>query len=873
MILSLNTLKFKYPWRSYQEKFLTNFKIHVADNHLHVIAPPGSGKTLLGIEILRQIGKKTLVLAPTLTIRNQWENRLKEFFTCDIPFSAISFDIAKPADITFSTYQGLYAFFKRLENTEEYIAFFQKNGIETLVLDEAHHLKNAWWQSLYILKETKNLTIVSLTATPPFDSDLAEIDRYFKLCGEIDDEIPVPELVKEGDLCPHQDFIHFSTPDELTINRIYDFRKKVANLVSELQSDLEFIAFIKTHPFIANTSDNLEKIYQNPTYFSSLLIFLNASDVSISYKQLKILGFSKSDIVNFPEFNNNWAETLLNHLIFTDFETLINNKVFLASFEEDLKRLGVLKTKRVNLIGDDAFYQMLSTSFSKLESIVEIITETLEEQGDKIRAVILTDYIRKEFLDTEESEINTIDKIGVVPIFKRVKQISNNKKQIGILSGSLIVLPTTIVENLVLELGVHVVKSAALKSDTNYSIVLPNQLLTQKITDLFQEGKINILIGTKSFLGEGWDAPAINTLILASFVGSFVSSNQMRGRAIRSQKSNPNKTAVIWHLACIDSTAEDGGKDYETLTRRFDAFMGTSYYEPFYIENGLDRLQIESLSDIKELKERNKTSLAASKNSIEISRQWNLAIGTGTSLTRELKKKYQGKYPKEKQRSLYIRDLTLFAFLELLTALALFFPEFLLKNFQIFLTKGVYYLVYLLLISLFFGFGVKIIKLIKSYLYLGSIHVYMKKMGNVVLETLYDLKYFSDISRMHVVTTTNKSGMINWVLDGATNFESSLFINTLEELVIPIDNPRYLLKKGSWWRSSIGLEEYFAVPSNFSDKKERAACFLVNWKKHLGSAEVIYTRRLEGRKILLKARLLYLKGTGDTTTKKAMLWR
>ncbi len=44
-------LKFCYNWRTYQEKFLSQFESHIHDNHLHVIAPPGSGKTILGLEI------------------------------------------------------------------------------------------------------------------------------------------------------------------------------------------------------------------------------------------------------------------------------------------------------------------------------------------------------------------------------------------------------------------------------------------------------------------------------------------------------------------------------------------------------------------------------------------------------------------------------------------------------------------------------------------------------------------------------------------------------------------------------------------------------------------------------------------------------
>lgn len=65
--------------------------------------------------------------------------------------------------------------------------------------------------------------------------------------------------------------------------------------------------------------------------------------------------------------------------------------------------------------------------------------------------------------------------------------------------------------------------------------------LTGAVTDIFSKGYMQVLIGTKSLLGEGWDSPCINSLILASFVGSFMLSNQMRGRAIRVMKEHPEK--------------------------------------------------------------------------------------------------------------------------------------------------------------------------------------------------------------------------------------------------------------------------------------------------------------------------------------------
>ena len=46
-----------------------------------------------------------------------------------------------------------------------------------------------------------DVLVISLTATPPYDATPAQWERYCKVCGPVDEEISVPELVKEGSLC------------------------------------------------------------------------------------------------------------------------------------------------------------------------------------------------------------------------------------------------------------------------------------------------------------------------------------------------------------------------------------------------------------------------------------------------------------------------------------------------------------------------------------------------------------------------------------------------------------------------------------------------------------------------------------------------
>ncbi|MBD1259921.1 DEAD/DEAH box helicase family protein [Maribacter polysiphoniae] len=877
MVASFQSLKFRFPWRRYQGLFLRNLSTHMADNHLHVIAPPGSGKTLLGLEILRQIGNRTLVLAPTLTIRNQWEERLQQYFTENGDFGNVSFAMDKPSDITLSTYQGLHAFYKRMASESEFLGFFNKQGIKTIVLDEAHHLKNEWWKCLFALKQDQELKVVALTATPPFDSSQAEVKRYFDLCGEVDDEIAIPNLVKEGDLCPHQDFVHFSLPDQLTIDFIVAFRLKVAEMVQGLKTDTWLIDRLMNHRFYVNTGDSLPEIYQQPSFFSALLIFLHAIGVEIPRQKLKVLGFERKDSIEFPAFTNDWAAILLNYILFEERNHETAKDEGLKALEKRLRKIGVLKTHRVDLIGNESFYRTLSNSPGKLNSIVQIVAAAEVEMGAHLRAVVLTDYIRKEYLETADDSVSEISKLGVLPIFHRLRIALHDPSSMAVLTGSLVIVSKVVFKIICDTLGGSNFTHKPIAPDLDFVAIKAKNKVSETlvgiITDLFQKGRVRTLIGTKSLLGEGWDAPAINTLVLASSVGSFVTSNQMRGRAIRSYAPNPDKTAVIWHLICLDPSDEEGGKDLETLNRRFTAFMGISNSKPLRITNGMDRLDlvIPKVGDEVEKTNRMSTDLARNRNNIR--ENWQKAIGSGTGLVKELKSFYKGGNSYQVQKRLHYRDMVLFGFLELSIALGYFVPEFILKHLNILLHGGWMKFIYTLISALLFGFGVKAFKVFKLYINHGRLHKDVQKMGWAVLYTMNELGFLtSNMADLEIVVSLDGRGTVSCVPKGMSTYESTIFINALEQVIAPIENPRYLLLRGDWLRRFMGVQRYLVVPERFGENKQHAALFLKHWKRTVGNAKLLYTRHLQGRKALLKARMFHMSNAQGEKTKKSVIW-
>ena len=122
---------FQGNWRTYQSRLLDRLDLCLEDMRLHVVAAPGSGKTVFGLEAIRRINRSTLVLAPTITIRNQWAERLVQYF---LPQGSpkpdwVSTNIRRPELLTIATYQALHALCAGgLEETEDACAEEETNS-------------------------------------------------------------------------------------------------------------------------------------------------------------------------------------------------------------------------------------------------------------------------------------------------------------------------------------------------------------------------------------------------------------------------------------------------------------------------------------------------------------------------------------------------------------------------------------------------------------------------------------------------------------------------------------------------------------------------------------------------------------------------
>ena len=865
-------LKFNGTWRNYQKQVLDNFQEYQADGHVHLVAAPGSGKTTIGIELIARFDKPALVLVPTVTIREQWVDRIRQAFLEDEDqvTSLVSQNLKDMKQITIATYQAFHSAMQQVQSqedngeVEDFVGFdllarLKERGVETLCLDECHHLRNEWWKSLEdFRKNYPQLQVISLTATPPYDSEPELWDRYLQMCGEIDQEITVPELVKEDTLCPHQDFVYICFPTKEEDKRLEEFEDTKWQYVSQLVVDPDFQELIRSSKVLKGEI-SADMLLEDPKYLSALLIYLQAQKLEIPKYLRDLLGAE-----GLPALNYYWLEVLLQGLLYQTPDWYEDPQETKKKIEAELKSRGLIEKRQVFLVKSKANDQILNQSLGKLSGIADIFATEYASLGKDLRQLVLADYIRKDFANYLGDDQAAITQLGVLPYFESIRRSAQKQGisvPLAVLSGSVVIVPTSVRKELQALLPTVTLTFSAigqLDPDAYLQVGFPSTCkgMVGAVTELFQRGAIQVLIGTKSLLGEGWDAPCVNSLILGSFVGSFMLSNQMRGRAIRIWPGHPDKTSNIWHLVAIkpyknpvfskeDQEEQDLNpyQDLQTLARRMDHFLGLSYKEDT-IETGLDRLNFPEFPfKKKKLEDYNEKIMELSKDRASLRKKWQEALVVADKL------EIVNEVATDRKQ---IPLLTLvdaekwvrYSFLLIAVNLLLY----------LFKTNGIR-LAWLTAISL-----VLLTIALVRYFFYKSPYVRLRQVGEGIRNAMLKMGHLSDDQSRVQVEEDKDSYCIFAYLKGGSMRDKELFSQTLGEFFAPVDNQRYLLVAK---KAPAGQSKYFVVPSLFEKRKEEAQLFLDAVAPQLGDYQLVYTRNEAGRKILLEARLESLANKND----------
>lgn len=99
----MNGLEFRGRFRAYQRTVIDAAEAHSEDGRVHIVAPPGAGKTVIGVELARFFGRPAVVFTPTTTIQQQWIETVAMF--SDDPGAVVADDPEALSSLNVFTYQ------------------------------------------------------------------------------------------------------------------------------------------------------------------------------------------------------------------------------------------------------------------------------------------------------------------------------------------------------------------------------------------------------------------------------------------------------------------------------------------------------------------------------------------------------------------------------------------------------------------------------------------------------------------------------------------------------------------------------------------------------------------------------------------------
>jgi hypothetical protein len=337
----------------------------------------------------------------------------------------------------------------------------------------------------------------------------------------------------------------------------------------------------------------------------------------------------------------------------------------------------------------------------------------------------------------------------------------------------------------------------------------------------------------------------------------------MRGRAIRTYKLNPNKTANIWHLVTLEpeyifeenvvkkialKMQEDkkhiNSCDYNTLCRRFDCFVGPNY-ETDEIESGIERITyIKDPYTKNHIEEINNMMFKRSKQRDKLSNTWNDSIVVSSKIIIENKVPKECKVPTFTYVNIF--GLILAASIQSGFAAGLGSLSRLTANPN---TNLLIVILVIIIMGLLLYFMGKIIAFIVKN---SSPKKSIQGLSKAVLNTLKDIDLIHDGARLNIMSD-DLDLSISVSIKNATIHEQNIFNESIKELLSPIENPRYIIIK----KNTIGKYNFkysFACPTIIAKGDHGPEILNNHLKNIMGNMEAKYVYYDFGRKLILQCK-------------------
>ena len=553
--------------RPHQQGALAAFAAHRDRERFHFVMPPGSGKTLLGSLIGQKVGRPILVLVPNTAIQGQW------LALWEAAGAQVGSDRDLAADVTVLTYQALATFDDEAQgaasarlhpNARATIARLRARPF-TLILDEAHHLAAVWGQVLVDVLDEASAVTVALTATPRQALNAAEAAQVEELFGPVLYAVSTPALVRDAVLAPYRELPWFVTPTPGE----QEYLTRSAQRWQELLTAVMEPEFGPTGllPYVDVAWVRHDQV--SWSYIEKHHGDLARAVLRMCHNGLCSLpdGARVRDEHRVPMQVEDWVAVL------SDYGRRVLAEPEQPGWERlraGLRSVGWTLTIRGARKGQSALDRVLSRTAAKAVAAGFLVGQEALIRGDDLRAIVLTDFENAQAAPPADIRSVLAATAGSAWEALAGVQAANTELRVVLMTGAAVGGLPQVLASLAapgLEVEERADGWAQLVGTWGPREWVPH------VTAAFQSGDVDVLVGTRGLLGEGWDAPAANVLIDLTAATTSTAVVQVRGRAIRRDPVRPDKVAHIWSVTAVADEHPRGDLDYRRLVAKHRGYL------------------------------------------------------------------------------------------------------------------------------------------------------------------------------------------------------------------------------------------------------------------------------------------------------------
>ena len=619
------------PFRRYQALALdaVDRLVERGESRAYVVMPPGAGKTVLGLEVARRLGRRTLVLTPNTAVQGQWLQQWEQFGgpqskSQSHPQPASGGRLLK-AGLTVLTYQALSVWDRTPDDEDEaddtspgiaerrrvavrdpdghdLLALMHPRGRElvdtasrlgpwTLVLDECHHLLETWGALVRALARAlgDDTWVLGLTATPAVELTARQGALHDELFSDCGFWVPMPAVVKEGELAPFQELIYLTAPSPEEDTWIMADRTRFADLqldlVSERSGSLPFLDWLwrRLHDrrgAEAGAQLSWRELEQaDPEVASAGLRLVHAGLLALPsgarlQEQHRVMAGAADWAVLLGAYAN---EHLAGSLAAADV-------ALLRAVREVLPSLGFVLTGKGLRATTSPVDRVCALSETKAGAAVHVLSVEHDALGEDLRAVVLCDFeqlpaqapsrlrggpavqasgsARLAFVALARSSL--ADQLR--PVLCTGRTVALRRED---LAGFRAACPPQLADRLLAEPFDGIRSIVRIEAGAGWSA----RVWTPLVTAWLVAGHTRCVVGTRGLLGEGWDCPPLNVVVDLSSAATATSVTQLRGRSLRLDPARPDKVADNWTVACVADDHPRGDADYLRAVRKHSSHL------------------------------------------------------------------------------------------------------------------------------------------------------------------------------------------------------------------------------------------------------------------------------------------------------------